>query len=333
MSDFGNRGKLSFELGHRGGVLAIHRDVDEHLEAATDRGRVDDCSVAADRSRLLQRPEAAVTLRHAQVHVLGEGCDRQPAFGLELSEDFAVNGVDVSRLVHDPAVQRTESQRSGTTPLVSFPVVSARGTRRGMSDAFTYVPFAAAAFAIPQFLPQILKLRATNDTSGISWSWATLTSANNAAWFLYFILSGYWTALVPASSATLLAGTLSLLLARRGRASWRAGLWISAWVAVLAVTSAVTGRTGLGALLTAAFLLQVIPSLATAYRTTRPSGISAGTWLLILGELSCWAIFGLYELDPRLITLGLTGVTASTLMLARLRCASRPHAPVAVRHA
>jgi hypothetical protein len=30
----------------------------------------------------------------------------------------------------------------------------------------------AAAFAIPQFLPQILKLRATDDTAGVSWSWA-----------------------------------------------------------------------------------------------------------------------------------------------------------------
>jgi uncharacterized protein with PQ loop repeat len=202
-----------------------------------------------------------------------------------------------------------------------------------MSDPVTYVPFAAAAFAIPQFLPQILKLRATNDTSGVSWSWATLTSTNNAAWFLYFTLSGYWTALVPASSATLLAGTLAVVLARRGRASWRAGRWIGAWVASLVAASAVAGRAGLGTVLTAAFLLQVIPSLATAYRTARPSGVSAGTWLLILGELSCWTIFGLHELDPRLITLGLTGVTASILMLARLSYANRLHGPVAARRA
>jgi hypothetical protein len=109
--------------------------------------------------------------------------------------------------------------------------------------------------------------------------------------------------------------------------------WIIAWVALLAVASAVTGRAGLATVLTAAFLLQVIPSLATAYRTARPSGISAGTWLLILGELSCWTIFGLHQQDPRLITLGLTGVTASILILARLSYANRLHAPVAVRQA
>jgi len=64
-----------------------------------------------------------------------------------------------------------------------------------MGDLLDYLPFAAAAFAIPQFLPQLRKLRATNDTAGVSWSWATLTSVNNAAWFAYFTASAYWTAL------------------------------------------------------------------------------------------------------------------------------------------
>jgi hypothetical protein len=79
------------------------------------------------------------------------------------------------------------------------------------------------------------------------------------------------------------------------------------------------GRTGLGVLLTAAFVLQVTPSIWTAYRTARPTGISQGTWLLILGELSCWTAFGVHKSDPRLIILGCTGVAASLLMLARIR--------------
>jgi hypothetical protein len=90
-----------------------------------------------------------------------------------------------------------------------------------MGDLIDYAPIAAAAFAIPQFLPQILKLRATDDTAGVSWSWAALTSVNNAAWIAYFALSGYWTALVPSSSATLLAGALATMLAQRGEAKAR----------------------------------------------------------------------------------------------------------------
>jgi uncharacterized protein with PQ loop repeat len=192
-----------------------------------------------------------------------------------------------------------------------------------MEDLLDYTPIAAAAFAIPQFLPQLLKLRATDDTAGVSWSWATLTSVNNAAWLVYFALSSYWTALVPSTSATLLAGALATMLALRGQVKARPAVLIGGWVALLLASVTVAGRTGLGTLLTAAFILQVTPSLWTAYRTPHPTGVARGTWLLILGELCCWTIFGIHRPDPRLITLGVTGVTASALMLARIRRTSR----------
>ena len=139
-----------------------------------------------------------------------------------------------------------------------------------MGDLLDYLPIAAAAFAIPQFLPQLRKLRATNDTAGVSWSWATLTSVNNAAWFAYFAASAYWAALVPATSATLLAGTLAIMLARRGQARARPAVLISGWVTLLVAGVAVAGRAGLGTLLTVAFILQVTPSLWTAYRSRAP---------------------------------------------------------------
>ena len=74
-----------------------------------------------------------------------------------------------------------------------------------MIDVLDYAPIAAATLAIPQFLPQILKLRATRDTAGVSWAWALLTSLNNAAWIAYFTLARYWSALVPATAATQIA--------------------------------------------------------------------------------------------------------------------------------
>ena len=200
-----------------------------------------------------------------------------------------------------------------------------------MIDALDYAPIAATAFAVPQFLPQVLKVRATRDTAGVSWSWATLTSLNNAAWIAYFALEHYWTALIPSSSATMLAGTLAVMLSIRGRARPRSSILIATWAVMLVAAYLILGRTGLGALLTAAFVVQVAPSLWTAYRTERPTGISSGTWLLILGELSCWLTFGLYKSDPRLITLGLTGVTASALVLARIRRTSKWERPAAPR--
>ena len=187
-----------------------------------------------------------------------------------------------------------------------------------MTSVLGYAPIAAAVFGVPQFLPQMLKLRATRDSAGLSWSWAALTTVNNGAWIGYFALSGYWTALVPSCSVTVLAGALTVMLTGRAEASRRSFAVIGAWAATLAVACLVAGRVGLGTLLTAAFVVQVAPSLLTAYRTARPSGLSAGTWSLILGELACFLIYGLYKSDPRLITLGSTGVVASTLMLARI---------------
>jgi len=196
-----------------------------------------------------------------------------------------------------------------------------------MIDLLGYAPVAAACFAVPQFLPQIRKLRATRDTVGVSPSWAALTSINNAAWLAYFTMSRYWTALIPSSSATLLAGTLAVMLIRRRPPGPRPALLIAAWAIMLAAAGITAGRAGLGTLLTVAFLLQVTPSLWTAYRTARPTGISAGTWLLILGELACWMMFGLHTSDPRLITLGTSGIIVSALMLARIHRTTRSGRP------
>jgi len=179
------------------------------------------------------------------------------------------------------------------------------------------LPLIAALFAVPQFLPQLARLRRTGDATGVSWAWAALTSVNNGAWTAYFALSRLWTALAPSISATLLAGILAVWLARQGELPQRAALSITGWAVLLAVAGGVFGRAGLGTALTASFILQTAPSVWKAYRSERVSGISAGTWLLILGELLCWGIYGTYELDPRLIVLGWTGVAASLLILTR----------------
>ena len=195
-----------------------------------------------------------------------------------------------------------------------------------VSRLLDHAPLAAAACALPQFLPQIRKLARTGDSAGVSWSWAALTSLNNAAWFVYFWLSRFWTALAPAASATVLAGVLATMLSRRGATSARAGLFLAAWTTCLAGGFVVAGRPGLGTLLTAGFVLQVTPSIWNAYRTTDPSGISRGTWLLILGELLAWALYGLHRSDPRLVVLGCTGIAASVLVLLRAT-GTRPRRP------
>jgi uncharacterized protein with PQ loop repeat len=211
------------------------------------------------------------------------------------------------------------------TQLGYLPIQTRYSSMEGrMADVLDYAPIAATAFAIPQFLPQLIKLRRTDDTAGVSWPWATLTSVNNAAWAVYFVLFRYWTALVPACAATLLAGVLATMLATRGKAEVRPALVTIGWAALLTAACVLVGRSLLGALLTAGFLLQITPPIWDAYRTDQPTGISRGTWLLIVAELSCWAAFGVHKSDPRLMILGFTGIAAGILMLARIHHTTAP---------
>jgi uncharacterized protein with PQ loop repeat len=185
-------------------------------------------------------------------------------------------------------------------------------------DAITVLPVLAAGFAVPQFVPQILKLRRTNDTAGLSTPWALLTGINNTAWVGYFAASHYWFALIPSTSAALLGACLGIMLNRRHTMTRRSWVIIGTWTIVLSVAASVDRRL-LGATLTGAFLIQVIPAVTTAYRTRHPTGIAPGTWRLILGELSCWVVFGTAKRDGPLIVLGTTGVISALLMLNRAR--------------
>jgi hypothetical protein len=187
-----------------------------------------------------------------------------------------------------------------------------------VSGILDWLPVAAAGFALPQFLPQLARIRRTGDPAGVSWLWAALTSVSNGGWLAYFALSRFWTALVPAASVTVLAGVLAVLLSRhRGSVPRRPAIVTAGWAVLLALAWKAAGRVGLGTALTVSFVFQAAPAVWTAYRTDRPIGISRGTWLLILAELLCWGVYGLHKSDPRLIALGCTGVAAALLMLAR----------------
>jgi uncharacterized protein with PQ loop repeat len=189
-------------------------------------------------------------------------------------------------------------------------------------DAITVLPLLATGFAVPQFVPQILKLHRTNDTAGLSTHWALLTSINNAAWFGYFAASRYWAALIPSTSAALLGGFLAIMLNRRHKMACRSWAMIGIWAVVLGAAASID-RHVLGVLLTGGFLIQVIPAVFTAYRAHQPTGIARGTWRLVLAELSCWAIFGAAKHDGPLIVLGATGAISALLMLNRVQTTAR----------
>jgi uncharacterized protein with PQ loop repeat len=197
-------------------------------------------------------------------------------------------------------------------------LVSVSSSEVAVSRLLDLAPLLAAALAIPQFLPQLIKVRRSGDASGVSLSWAVLTSVNNAAWLVYFTLSGLWTALVPAVSATVLAGLLASSIRRQVPIERRWAAAIAGWALLLVAATVAAGRAGLGTLLSVAFAVQVAPAIWVAYRSPRLSGVAVGTWLLVAGELTCWGVYGVHRHDPRLVTMGVIGVIAAALMLTRV---------------
>ena len=43
-----------------------------------------------------------------------------------------------------------------------------------MQAVFASLPLVAAFLAVPQFLPQLARVRRASTTAGVSWSWAAL---------------------------------------------------------------------------------------------------------------------------------------------------------------
>lgn len=200
---------------------------------------------------------------------------------------------------------------------------------RTVSPMQDLLALAATAFAIPQLLPQLRRVRRVG-TAGVSVQWAALTAVGNGAWLGYFAATGLRGAFLPVTCSGLLAAAIVWSMARRG-AAWRAGLLLAAgWAALLAAVAAVGGVGGLGIALATAFTVQVAPSLREAWRAEDRSGISIGTWLLVGGEVLCWGAIGVLASRPPLMALGLTGSLAAGAMLwmAAARPAIDPMSPV-----
>jgi len=124
---------------------------------------------------------------------------------------------------------------------------------------------------------------------------AALTSVSNGGWIAYFALP-ILDRVGAGHIRDRLAGALAVLLARRGgvppgrRAHRGLGRPPRPFLGGPAAA-------GLGTALTASFVLQVAPSVWTAYRTTGRPGSRRGTWSLILAELFCWGAYGLHKSD------------------------------------
>ena len=166
-------------------------------------------------------------------------------------------------------------------------------------------------------LPQIAKLKRTGDSSGVSTTWAALGFVSNVGWFTYMISQSRWYAVVAPLSTFIFYAVALRALAGTGRDLRNATVIAVGWSLVLGGVAVGGGWTTLGVVLGLTYAAMVTPSIWTAYRSRKPSGVSAGTWWIGSVEALLWGLYGLYHMDPAIITFGTVQLTASALMLTR----------------
>lgn len=179
----------------------------------------------------------------------------------------------------------------------------------------TFLTLAATVFAVPQLLPQFVRIRSTGRANGVSLSWAALTAVSNVAWFGYFAVSGLWSGTVSVGTSFVVSSAICGALVAIGVSMARPALIASAWAAALVGAFALGGVDALGGLLAIAFAIQVVPSLWVAWTSERRDGISRTTWYLVAGEVVCWGTVGVLEARVPLIVLGVIGIVASAAMV------------------
>lgn len=194
----------------------------------------------------------------------------------------------------------------------------------GLSWVAELVGAAALVVTAIAVLPQVLRILRVRSTAGVSPVWAMLGVVSTAAWVVYTGARGLWWATVADALSCLAYTATVVVLARNGvRPRYLAG---ALWLSVFVLGYLAGGLSGMGAVLAIAFLIQVGPSIWTAYRTTDLLGASLGTWLLTCTEGALWGFYGLIKGDLAVIVFGAMALVASLLMVFRIQWGAKRRA-------
>ena len=180
------------------------------------------------------------------------------------------------------------------------------------------VTLLAAALTLVAGVPQMLtSLRSS--TAGVSaGTWATLTGVG-ALWTAWAVPSGVWPMVVSEGCFTV----CSAVIAVRCAGPWRAAFMAGAASAALYGTWALGGATALGGAAVAGSIACRVPQLVKAWRSPDVSGVSPGSWALLLAASAAWAVAGIAKADVVLFLGGALSAASSVLVIALVRMSAR----------
>ena len=186
----------------------------------------------------------------------------------------------------------------------------------------------ATVLAVASLIPQIGKLWSTKDPTGVSITWPALGLVTNVRWTAYLYQQRLWLSVPSAALMVIFYGVILILLARVGQRLWAGAARGLAWGITLSAIGVTGGWLILGVVLGTSAAIQVVPAIWTAFRTYAPSGISPGTWWIILAEAALWGVYGKAYADVAIIIFAITASATALLMLARFYATRHRFAPV-----
>lgn len=167
-------------------------------------------------------------------------------------------------------------------------------------------------------VPQLLRLVREASVAGVSPSWTALGTVSTGVWTIYLVQGRLWWPAVADAMCCLSYATTWRLLGRRG-VDLRLSLVVAtSWLTAFVVAHLGGGRGAVGTVLGLSFVVQVSPSVWSAYRTPRPVGASTVTWLLVGLEGGLWGAYGFLLHDRAVLVFGAVAFGASILMVPRL---------------
>ena len=181
-----------------------------------------------------------------------------------------------------------------------------------------WVAVVANGVTFVQIVPQIVRLIRTGRTEGVSPIWAAAGMTINLGWLAYVVENRFWET-IPSIVAAVSSFGLALYLLYRNGVAVRAGLLVSAAVALASVAiQQVAGWTVLGTVLGLSNGLYLGPSVVSAWRSHTPVGVSPWTWMLTVLEGLKWGFYGFLVEAVPIMVYGSTAILLALLVLLRL---------------
>lgn len=175
----------------------------------------------------------------------------------------------------------------------------------------------AAALALSQPVPQIVRLVRTRSIAGVSGPTTWLGLVINGGWVAFGFARGLYPVAVLSVAYVIGYAAIAILLIRGGdRSGIGSGLVVAAGTVGVAAT---VGWTTLGTILALMVAAQFVPQVSMAWRSSDLTALSAGTYLVCGLDGVVWGGYGILHREVPLMLYGAVMVSVAVLVLVPKR--------------